>query len=226
MAENLGVVIEKLRRAYGEPEPPYTTDPFEMILFENVAYLVDDEHRVGAFENLRNVVGLQPEDILSASPEQFKSVAALAGSNKQGQIAKLIRSAEIVREAFDGDLRKTLKLPLKKAVSALKKFPSIGEPGAEKIILFTRTFPFFALESNGLRVLIRIGFADEQINYSAMYRAVQRAVSDQIPDDFDWLIDAYQLLKKHGQQTCKRTNPFCGKCAIAVLCEYSSSRKR
>ena len=89
MAKHLGVVIEKLRSAYGEPEPPYTTDPFEMILFENVAYLVDDEHRVGAFENLRNVVGLQPEDILSASPEQFKSVAALAGSNKQGQLPSL-----------------------------------------------------------------------------------------------------------------------------------------
>jgi len=225
MAGNLGVIIEKLLNAYGEPKPPYVTDPFEMILFENVAYLVDDERRVQAFENLRNVVGLRPEDILSASPEQFKSVAALAGSNKQGQIAKLVRSAEIVRETFGGDLRNALKLPLKNAVSALKKFPSIGEPGAEKIVLFTRTFPFFVLESNGLRVLVRIGFAHEQNNYSAMYRAVQKAVSDQSQDDFEWLIDAYQLLRKHGQQTCKRTNPSCARCAIKAYCEYGSGRK-
>ena len=40
---------------------------------------------------------------------------------------------------------------------ALKRFPSIGDPGAEKILLFTRSYPVMALDSNGLRVLCRVG---------------------------------------------------------------------
>ena len=58
----------------GPPNPPYVTDPFEMMLFENVVYLVSDEYRVTAFENLRNVIGLRPVDILTATPEQFDEV--------------------------------------------------------------------------------------------------------------------------------------------------------
>ena len=58
----------------GPPNPPYVTDPFEMMLFENVVYLVSDEYRVTAFENLRNVIGLRPVDILTATPERFDEV--------------------------------------------------------------------------------------------------------------------------------------------------------
>lgn len=222
MAPNLGIIIDKLQNAYGPPEKPYVTDPFEMILFENVAYLVDDERRVQAFENLRNVVGLRPEDILAASPEQLRSVAKQAGSNKQGQIAKLIRSAEIVRDEFDGNLRSVLELAFEKARAVLKKFPSIGEPGAEKILLFNKLSPLLALESNGLRVLVRIGFTEEQANYSAMYRTTQKAVVDQIGDDREWRITAYQLLRKHGQTVCRRSRPLCGTCVIRPKCAYGS----
>jgi endonuclease-3 len=63
-------------------------------------------------------------------------------------------------------LKSVLKLPLPKAKKALQKFPGIGEPGAEKILLFTRTHPLMALESNGLRVLVRLGFGAEHKNYA------------------------------------------------------------
>ena len=221
---HLKTVVDSLLEEYGTPAVPPTTDPFELILYENVAYLVDDERRLQAFENLRRVVGLRPEDILSAPAEQFKSVAELAGSNKQGQIAKLIRSAQIVRNEFNGDLSQVLKFPIKKAISAIKKFPSIGEPGAEKILLFTGTVAVLALESNGLRVLVRIGFSKEQNNYAAMYRAVQTAVADQFPDDADWLIAAYQSLRRHGQNICKRTRPMCAQCVIGPMCNYGKGQ--
>jgi endonuclease III len=213
-----------LRNAYGNPDPPYVIDPFELILFENVAYLVDDERRVHAFETLRRVIGLRPDEILNASPEQFGPVAELAGSNKQGQIEKLIRSAEIVQREFNADLSRVLKSPLKQAIAAIKKFPSIGEPSAEKILLFTGTAAVLALESNGLRVLVRIGYAQEQKNYTAMYRAAQKAVADQVPKEIDRLVAAHLLLRKHGQQVCKRTKPLCAECVIRPMCDYGSGR--
>ncbi|HEX3102296.1 MAG TPA: hypothetical protein VHQ01_10905 [Pyrinomonadaceae bacterium] len=213
-------VIDRLIKEHGVPEPPYVTDPFEMILFENVAYLVSDEYRIMAFENLRSVIGLEPLDILTATQDQFDRVAQMAGSNKQGQIAKLIRSAEIVQTEFAGDLSQILRLPFKKAIAALKKFPAIGDPGAEKILVFNRVAAVLALESNGLRVMTRIGFTNEQTNYTAMYRAAQQAVADTMPTDPGWLIGAYQRLRKHGQLICRRVDPRCQACVIRPMCRF------
>src|ERR1035437_1951950 len=211
-APNFSSAIEKLAEAYGKPNPPAITDPFEMVLHENVAYLVNDEHRTTAFENLKTVIGTRPEDILNATPEQFAKVRELAGSDKKGRIQKLIRSAEIVRDHFGGDLKQVFSLPFRQARAALMKFPSIGEPGAEKILMYNRVAPVLALDSNGLRVLVRVGYTHEQHNYSVMYPAAQRSVADEQQHPFDPTA-AYQLLRQHGQTICRRTDPQCNMCA-------------
>ena len=110
-------------------------------------------------------------------------------------------------EEFGSDLRAALKKPLPQAKKALKRVPSIGDPAAEKILLFVRSCPVFSLDSNGLRVLCRVGFAEEQKNYLATCRLVQDAIRDQLPRDYDSLIRAHQLLRQHGQELCKRYKP-------------------
>jgi endonuclease-3 len=203
-----------------------SNDPFEHVLFENVAYLVDDARRLEAFENLRKSIGTRPEDILTAGPAQFESVVKLAGSDKKGRVAKLIRSAEIAMNEFDGDLRQVLVFPFKKAVAALTKFPSIGEPGAEKILLFCGMGDVLPLESNGLRVLVRLGYAQEAANYNAMYKNVRNAIAKQILHDQEWLIDAHLLLRLHGQAVCKRTKPLCSRCILLEMCMYGQNFQR
>jgi endonuclease-3 len=109
---------------------------------------------------------------------------------------------------------------LAQAKKALQKFPSIGAPGAEKILLFTRTYAVLALESNGLRVLLRLGFAEERKNYAASYAAVQEALKDQIGTDCDFLIAAHQLLRRHGKSLCRTNNPACEICPVNSRCAY------
>jgi hypothetical protein len=43
--EHLQKIIPQLSAHYGPPRRPISTDPFELILFENIAYLVSDERR-------------------------------------------------------------------------------------------------------------------------------------------------------------------------------------
>jgi endonuclease III len=117
-------------------------------------------------------------------------------------------------------LRSVLRKPLPQAKKALKKFPSIGDPGAEKILLLTGSYPVMALDSNGLRVLCRVGFAEEQKNYSATYRLVQNAILEQLPAGCDSLIRAHQLLRQHGQELCKRSKPLCAACPVKDACNY------
>jgi endonuclease III len=213
-------IIAKLKSHYGPPRPLKTTDPLEMILLENVAYLVGDEQREGAFEALRDRVGLSPVDIVTAHDEKLLEVARLGGMLPGGRVEKLRRIANIALQEFDGDLKSVLAQPVAKAKRALKKFPGIGDPGAEKILLFTRTHPVLALESNGLRVLLRLGYGEERKNYSATYRAAQEAVKPESQEDFDWLIEAHQLLRHHGQELCKRSEPLCAPCPLKLDCRF------
>ena len=98
-------------------------------------------------------------------------------------VEKLSCKRRIALEEFGGDLSPILKRPLAQAKKALKRFPAIGDPGAEKILLFCRAFPILALESNGL-LLLRLGFGEEKPNYSVTYHLVQEAI-------------AYQLVQKY-----------------------------
>lgn len=212
-------IIDRLQSHCGKPKPPKLTGPWEMILWENVAYLADDERRLQAFQTLKKEIGTKPAEILSASDEALTEVAR-HGILAEQFVEKLRKCAKIALEEFDGDLRGIVKLPVDKAKKALQKFPGIGEPGAEKILLFTRTYPILALESNGLRVLLRLGFGEEKKNYSATYRLVQQAAAAELGSKFSALIDAHLLLRRHGQELCKRSKPACGECPLAEACAY------
>ena len=214
------IIIDKLEAHYGRPLPPKTDDPLGIILYETIAYLATDEKRDAAFDALKAIVGLKPADILSASMEKLVMIAKLGGIKPELRAVRLKEIAQIVLNDFDGDLRNALKLPLAKAIKALKEFPSIGEPGAEKIVLFTKTHPVLGLESNGLRVLLRLGFGEERKNYSASYRSVREALKDHMGNDCDFLVRAHQLLRQHGKELCRNNNPACETCPLNHHCHY------
>jgi endonuclease-3 len=211
-------LVDKLQQHYGPPTPP-STDPLELIIWENIAYLASDRRRAEAFATLKRSIGTRPEQILAAKHSALAAIGK-AGILPDVSAEKLLAIAKIAYEEFDSDLRSVLRKPLLQAKKALKRFPSIGDPGAEKILLLTRSYPVMALDSNGLRVLCRVGFAEEQKNYSATYRLVQDAILEQLPRDCDSLIRAHQLLRQHGQELCKRSKPRCTECPVRDSCNY------
>ncbi len=214
-----GTLIDRLAQLYGEPAPPAVTEPFAMILWENVAYLANDAKRVEAFAELKTRVGLAPKDIRNAKESVLLSIAG-KGIVPANTVEKLRRAAEIARDSFDDDLAPILEKPLAAAKKDLRRFPAIGEPAAEKILLFNQRYAVLALESNGLRVLVRLGYAAEHRNYSTMYKNMQRALAPQLSQDCDALIRAHQLLRRHGQELCKRTTPLCGSCPLRPNCDW------
>lgn len=219
-------LIANLEGQYGKPPPPKTADALSLIIHENIAYLATDEKRDAAFDALQTNVGLKPTELLAAPIEDLVNVTRLGGIHPELRAARLKEIAQIVLNDFDGDLNNVLKLTLTKAKKALQKFPSIGAPGAEKILLFTKTSPLLALESNGLRVLLRLGFGQERKNYSASYASVQEDLQDQIGDDCDFLIRAHQLLRRHGKELCRAHNPACEICPVKRWCAYYRNNER
>jgi endonuclease III len=219
----LSKILRALEKLYGRPKPPKITQALDLILWENVAYLVDDEKRAAAFAALKKTVGTDATQILKASDEKLLAVTKLGGMAAEVRAQRLRQIAEIAHWIFKDDLESVLRKPLPEAKKDLKRFPSIGDPGAEKILLFTGSYPVLGLESNGLRVLLRLGFAEEKKSYSASYRGVQKALEGQLPPACASVIAAHQLLRRHGQELCKRTRPLCLSCPLQTQCSYFES---
>src|SRR5262245_36057281 len=77
---SLKTVLAALQKFHGKPAPPVSDDPFALILWEQVAYLVDDARRRAAFEALRTRVGLSPEKILAAPIRELRAITRLGGA--------------------------------------------------------------------------------------------------------------------------------------------------
>ena len=216
-------VVTALRRYYGKPIGPISRDPFHLILWEQVAYLVPDRQRRRAFSALRAAVGLAPPAILEATTTTLETITRLGGPiAARARAARLRESAELVLGRWDGDLRAALRLPLPQARRALAQFPMIGEPGADKILVFTKRARLLPLDSNGLRVLARLGLSSDAKDYRTTYRRTQETLATSLPANHDWLISAYALLRQHGQELCRRRLPLCSRCPLRVRCPSST----
>ena len=220
--DSLCGVVEALSSLYGPPPPPVSTDPFELVLWENVAYLASDERRAEAMECLRRTVGTTPQQIRAASAEGLAEAVG-KGILPSHSEAKLRRAADVAIDEFGGDLSGILNLPPKQAKGALQRFPGIGEPGADKILLQLRRHPSVAVESNGLRVLVRLGCCPDGISYSATYAAARELAEDVLGDDFDVFMLARHVLRRHGQETCRRAAPRCAECVLGESCNYAAA---
>jgi hypothetical protein len=51
-------LVDKLQHHYGLPAPPASSDPLELIIWENIAYLASDERRAEAFATLKRRIGI------------------------------------------------------------------------------------------------------------------------------------------------------------------------
>jgi endonuclease III len=218
----LASVVATLRKHYGKPAPPLTRDPFELVLLENAAYLVDDVRRRLTWEALREATGFAPAKIVATSRARLAAVLREGGMLPEHRAEKVRKAARVALDRFGGDVKRALRgLPAIDARLALTKFPSIGEPGADKILLLSRSRHVLALDSNALRVLVRLGFAREERQYAATYRAAQSAVAPELQKDYAWLTAASALLRRHGQELCRRTKPRCAACPLATECAFA-----
>jgi hypothetical protein len=99
-------IVAQLAKHYGAPASPITTDPFELILIENVAYLVSDERRAEALKTLRKVAGTKPHQILAASHAQLLQATKLGGMHPEQRVNRLKEIALVAMTEFGGDLKK------------------------------------------------------------------------------------------------------------------------
>ena len=215
--------IVLLKRHYGVPEVPPAKGPFELVVWENACYLLPDERRLEVFEGLREQVGLTAAALDAAPDRLLLPLAKRGGMRPETRVFRWRQIASITLNQFAGDLDCILKLPYAEAKKALKQFPTIGDPGAEKVLLFCGVASGLPLESNGLRVLGRLGWGRLQKNYGATYRSVQDALKPELPTSVARLKEAHLLLRIHGKTICKDSAPLCHQCPVSAECKYAKT---
>jgi len=194
-------IVDRLRDFYGTLRAEIT-DPYEVILLENVAYLVDDATRFATFEKLRDEIGFAR--ILDTPVETIARVIEGGGMKPLMRAEKIVECARLFAE---------FGAPLDKKV--LRKYPGAGEPLADKILLFAGKQRTLAPDSNALRVLLRLGYGTESKNYAASYKSAVAAAGE-MPN----AIEAHLLLRRHGQEICKRSAPRCDACVVRGDCAW------
>jgi len=214
----LGPMLDALRKQHGAVELLEPRKPFELIVWENCAYLVDDERRSRTFASLRKVIGLAPHKLLGAGAKKIEAAIRDGGMQPPHRAAKVLRCAEIALEFAGGDLGAALAgLAAKPRRTLLKRFPGIADPGADKVLLLCGLADAPALDSNGLRVLERLQLVKPGQPYAAAYRVgvaglVQAGILG------PQAVEAFGLLRAHGREPCKRTSPLCPACSLRRTC--------
>ncbi len=218
----LRTYIDRLRAKYGRPKRPIPSGPFEWIIWEHIGAGEnnDDEQRAVAFRALRQKLGTTPQAVLGAAKGVIIPLLDLAGPDSAKRLEKLRKASEVMIEIGLAKLRTLVRENPAEAKKLLKKFPGIGEPGADRILLFCKSMAGLAPDPNGARVLSRLGYGKPAASFPQVYEKVTAAIQPELPRDYNWLVQAHQLLRHHGQELCKSSSPRCGECPLATDCAW------
>lgn len=225
-APSVPELLNSLEKFYGKQETYWPTDPYEFIVWWHCGYPQSDAACAKGWQKLSADIGIEPEKILAATPAKLASALKPGGMVPELRALRLKEISMRVRDQYDDDLRAALRGPLADARKRLKSFHSIADPGADRILLFAGIAPIAAIPSNCPNVLIRILHGQERENYGVTYREAQQAVAASVPEKLESRARAYLLLKRHGQETCKRTKPKCDKCPVSESCAYFAGQRR
>ena len=228
-------ILESLEDLYGKQKAAGPNTPYEMIVFLLCGYPASDASCAKGFDALRREVGVSPKELLAAPKARLAKCMRTGGIVPELRAQRLKEIAREVTDRFGGDLMVVLKQKLteeerqtgkgiREAKKVLQEFPTIGEPSAERILLFAKLVPAAAVPSAHLHVPIRLFVGEEGKNYAKDYRAAKGFLSAGLPETFEARQKAYLLLKKHGQEICKRSKPKCEVCPLTSQCAYIQAK--
>jgi endonuclease-3 len=219
-------ILDLLEKHYGPQEPCWPTDPYLFLVWWHCGYPASDAACSRGWESLKREIGVKTQEILAAAPKDLARVLKPGGMVPELRALRLKEIAARVKDEFGDDLRSALVGPVAQVRKILKSFSNIADPGADRILLFAGIAPLPAVASNSPHVLVRIQHGREHENYGVTYKEAQQAVAAEVPENFDARIRAYLLLKRHGQELCKRTKPKCPQCPISARCALFAGANR
>jgi endonuclease III len=213
-------VLDRLESLYGDQSPSGPADPYHFLIWRHCGYPPSDAACGKGWDQLNAKIGVEPAQLVAATPRKLAAVLKAGGLIPDLRAKRLKEIAGRVLEEFGGDLRGTLARKLPQARKILKTFPGIADPGVDRILLFAGLALVPAVPSNCPYVLVRILHGLPGGAYRETYRQARQAIETELVGNLDTRTRAYLLLKRHGQELCKRANPKCDRCPVNSSCRF------
>jgi len=183
-ARSIPEILRQLESLYGNQEPCWPTAPYDFLVWWHCGYPASDTSCAKGWEKLNSEVGVEPRQLLAAGAARLARVLKAGGMVPELRAMRLMEIAARIQDEYGGDLRAGLAEPLSKVRQALKRFPNIADPGADRILLFGGMAPVPAVPSNCPHVLVRIQRGQERENYGVTYREAQGGDRSGNPKEF------------------------------------------
>jgi endonuclease-3 len=219
-------LLNSLESFYGPQEPHWPTDPYLFLVWWYSGYPASDASCAKGWEALNRDIGTTPEKLLAAPPAKLAAALKPGGMVPELRAMRLKEIAARIKDEYGGDLRAALVGPMAQVRKVLKSFPSIADPGADRILLFAGIAPVAAVPSNCPHVLVRMQRGQERHNYGVTYKEAQQAIAEEVPEKVDARMRAFLLLKRHGQELCKSAKPRCAQCPVSASCAFFAGSRR
>ena len=212
--------LDALESYHGRQRPHWPVDPYEFLIWWHCGYPPSDEACDKGWAALEAAFDLAPSALAKAGKPALVRALKAGGLFPELRAPRIKEVATQTVEKWGGDLARALRgITVAEGVRVLKKLPSIGEPGAERILLFGAVAPLPAVPSNATQVAVRMQHGASFGAYTRDYREGRKLIEADVPATFAARQRAFLLLKQHGQTLCKRTNPKCDQCPISGTCE-------
>lgn len=125
---------------------------------------------------------------------------------------KLKDFVEFLDKEYHGDLDSMFIEVLTELRTKLLKVYGIGPETADSILLYAGYYPVFVIDAYTKRIFSRIGLT----KYDVDYHDLQKMLMDKIQADVDKYNEYHALLVNLGKNFCKKGNPDCENCPLAV----------
>src|ERR1700674_1886267 len=169
-------LLDTLESFHGRQAPNWPTDPYLFLVWWHCGYPASDAACAKGWESLNRKIWMEPRQLLAARPANIANGLSTGRMVPELRAMRLKDIAARVEDEFGGDLRAGLVGPIPEVRKALKKFPNIADPGADRMLLFAGVAPVAAVPSNCPHVVVRVRHGQENQNYGVTYREAQQAI--------------------------------------------------
>ena len=214
-------IVARLHKFYGAlPTPP--SDPFILFVWEVLSVHSMPRKRDAALAALKRIRALTPDAMWRAPQKKLEESVALAGPYVEQRLQRLRAGVELFRRT--PALPSIIKGPLPAARRALKPFPTLGEGGAHRMLLFAADHPVLPVDARVSRVARRLGYGEPHADFKKTSRSVQAAIEPELSATTRAYRRAYLYLSHHGAATCTETDPHCSVCPLLDDCPEGLKR--
>ena len=94
------------------------------------------------------------------------------------------------------------------------------------MLLFAADHPVLPVDAPVSRVARRLGYGQQQTDFTKTARSVREAVAGELQHDVETFRRAFLYLSYHGSTTCTETEPHCTICPLLDDCPEGQQRLR